>query len=484
MDQQHRALRLCNARLLPIMWMDGFANWGRTVAILITVLLGARAALAQIPSQKPISRTSVCATSGCHTSVLDHPNLHAPVAKKQCLSCHEYNEPAEHTFTLKEASAGDLCISCHGDMASAVTHDPVANKECLNCHDAHGSDQPALLIADPARDLCATCHAKDYEDKDFVHGPVAVGACIVCHDPHSSPKEALLTKSPPDLCVDCHSALVAPADLPPGNIHAPAREDCTTCHDPHASNHRYQLKDDPPQLCFSCHTEFKDWLESAGTKHGPVTDANGCTQCHTPHFSAIPHLQKESQPDLCLRCHNKPLDDHNGKKLVNMQALLANNPDRHGPIRDGSCTACHQPHAENNFRLLHDAYPPEFYAPFAMERYQLCFSCHQPDLVKDKSGTGLTNFRNGDRNLHFVHVNREKGRTCRACHDVHASKKPFHIREAVPFGKGGWMLPINYEKSANGGSCSPGCHRTRSYDRTAANAIGAEKTDASVNKEP
>jgi predicted CXXCH cytochrome family protein len=149
-----------------------------------------------------------------------------------------------------------------------------------------------------------------------------------------------------------------------------------------------------------------------------------------------------------------------------MAALLEENPDHHGPIRDGGCTACHQPHGSAHPRLLLKEYPAEFYAPFAMERYDLCFSCHVSDLVKDKSGRGLTQFRNGDLNLHWLHVNQEKGRTCRACHEVHASQRPFHIRESVPFGSAGWMLAINYTRTEDGGSCLPACHKLRAYDRT------------------
>jgi predicted CXXCH cytochrome family protein len=69
--------------------------------------------------------------------------------------------------------------------------------------------------------------------------------------------------------------------------------------------------------------------------------------------------------------------------------------------------------------------------------------------------------------MHWVHVNQEKGRTCRACHEVHASTHPAHIRDAVPFGNTGWMLELNYQQTAEGGSCSPGCHKPRSYNRTA-----------------
>ena len=76
----------------------------------------------------------------------------------------------------------------------------------------------------------------------------------------------------------------------------------------------------------------------------------------------------------------------------------------------------------------------------------------------------LTDFRNGDLNLHFMHVNKDpRGRTCRACHETHASNLPKHIREKVPYGS--WVLPIQFTKTDTGGSCLPGCHIAKGYDR-------------------
>jgi hypothetical protein len=115
---------------------------------------------------------------------------------------------------------------------------------------------------------------------------------------------------------------------------------------------------------------------------------------------------------------------------------------------------------------LTESYPALFYAPFKVDTFKLCFRCHSQDLALKPTGTGLTKFRNGEKNLHFLHVNQEKGRTCRACHEVHASTRPAHIRDAVPFGNSGWMLKINFEQTPNGGSCAPGCHAPKTYDRT------------------
>jgi predicted CXXCH cytochrome family protein len=117
--------------------------------------------------------------------------------------------------------------------------------------------------------------------------------------------------------------------------------------------------------------------------------------------------------------------------------------------------------------LLSKAYPPEFYSPFKRKLYDLCFQCHDSNVVLKPDGTGLTGFRDGAKNLHYSHVNKETGRTCRACHEVHASKQPFLIRQAVAYGPNGWKLEINYKQTPTGGSCAPGCHKPKTYDHGA-----------------
>jgi predicted CXXCH cytochrome family protein len=165
-------------------------------------------------------------------------------------------------------------------------------------------------------------------------------------------------------------------------------------------------------------------------------------------------------------CHNKALDTPNGK-IPNMEALLAQNKEVHGPIKQKDCSGCHNAHGSDNYRILRKNVSPVFYAAFDPKNYDLCFSCHEKTLVLDARTTTLTGFRNGDQNLHFVHVNKAvKGRTCRACHDAHATNNPRHIRDAVPFGS--WELPVGFQITSEGGSCLPGCHGRFSYDRKSA----------------
>ncbi len=419
-----------------------------------------------VKAMRPDSQTPQCANQTCHTDILARKVQHGPVAQKKCMVCHQYEEVREHSFKL-EQKVSTLCTSCHALSLRNYVHEPVQKGQCTGCHDPHGSEQRFMLLADPTTGLCLKCHQQDIADKKYVHGPVASGACILCHESHSSWENKLLTKKPHDLCLECHSEL-NPKGAQGRHVHQPIKDgQCSVCHDPHASNKRYQLRASGKDLCLDCHTEIENKLERSPVIHGAIDAETGCMGCHRPHFSALPKLQKSTQPQLCLTCHDRPIKLKGQKPLTDMATLLKENPNHHGPIREGSCTACHEPHAGAHFRLLSEEYPAGFYAPFSLDRYKLCFSCHIPDMVLKKSGQGLTQFRSDDVNLHWLHVNQEKGRTCRACHEVHASRQPMHIRDSVPFGDRGWKLQIKFSKTPTGGSCSPGCHKQRDYNRAA-----------------
>ena len=438
------------------------------LAIGMVLAASGAVALAQLggsapPQGEPSPGSQTCAKE-CHKEILDRKVLHGPVAS-DCGACHvQVGQEKDHKFSFV-VDKSELCQRCHALPHEDVMHPPVRDGKCMDCHDPHGSDHRRILLADPKRDLCLRCHKQDLAKSKFIHGPVAVGACIVCHKHHGSSQPHLLVTDPKSLCITCHSEVVAKGDQGV-HMHAALEQGCTRCHDPHASDHRFQLHDDAPGLCLQCHKDHFDQItKNSKVVHGAITAEGGCTGCHEPHSSKLPSLQRGTQPGVCLKCHDKSLAAPDGSHLANMAQLLAQNPDKHGPIREGACTACHSPHAGQHFRLLAEDYPPQFYAPFNLDTFKLCFKCHIPDLVLKPSARGLTQFRDGDRNLHWLHVNQEKGRTCRACHEVHASQRPAHIREAIPFGSSGWMLELNYEKTADGGSCSPGCHKTRTYSR-------------------
>jgi predicted CXXCH cytochrome family protein len=410
----------------------------------------------------PVDRDS-CAE--CHEDVMQHAEVHGPVAVNACDACHVVESAEEHTYTLARTGA-ELCTFCHelNRAGAAVVHRPVAKGECTACHDPHGGSERSLLVAPTVAALCSECH-DDVVDGSHVHGPVAAGACVVCHAPHAAPYPKLLVAEGSALCTNCHATTQTQLESL-RVVHPPAAEACEQCHDAHASDHAMMLVAEPQELCLSCHEPIKDTIEHAPTQHAAVTTGQSCLNCHSPHASDYPRVLKTDMETLCFACHDREIELEDGTKLPDIKAVIDTGRSLHGPVAQDNCAACHVIHGGDHFRLLKKEYPPDFYASFSEERYALCFMCHDRQLLQDARTTTLTDFRNGDRNLHYLHVNREKkGRTCRACHATHASNRANHIRESVPFGRGGWMLPIGFEKLENGGRCAPGCHAPYEYNR-------------------
>jgi predicted CXXCH cytochrome family protein len=409
-----------------------------------------------------LERSASCVTGECHSDVSDYAVSHWSEIDAECRECHAQEED-QHEFTLDEAP--ELCVQCHEELVEGVetaanVHDPA--EDCLDCHDPHGSEVEGMLSAEQ-NELCIDCHDRDdILEEEYEHGPVAKGACSKCHDPHSSPHEKLLRATGSDLCADCHDEVIAEIEAAE-SIHTPAEEgDCTDCHHPHSGPQPKLLFAEKRELCRECHDDVVATAEEARVDHGCVLADDECIQCHSPHAGSGDVNLRMPQVDLCLDCHDKRVES-GGSTLLNMQSWLAENPEWHEPVREGGCSECHDPHGGENFRLLKETFPAKFYAPFEIDTYGLCFSCHERAMVTREVSRKVTEFRDGDRNLHFVHVNRKKGRTCRACHDMHGSSGPFLVREIVPFGK--WSMPIKFERQETGGSCEPGCHRDQKYDR-------------------
>jgi predicted CXXCH cytochrome family protein len=312
------------------------------------------------------------------------------------------------------------------------------------------------------RELCATCHKDNISGMSHVHGPIAAGACDSCHSSHSSKFAKLLPAQGRDLCLSCHAEMktqMASAKF----IHKAVEGNCSDCHDPHASNYTMQIKKDPLTLCSSCHEKQKTAAMNATFKHSVVTKEAACLNCHTAHGGDLAKLMRAEPVQVCMKCHEHDQKDASGRVIKNVAAVMDPAQVKHGPIRDGNCAGCHNTHGSDVSRLLVKTYPAEFYQDFDVAKYDLCFSCHDRQLVQTEKTANLTGFRNGQRNLHFVHVNRDKGRNCRSCHQTHASGNELHVRDSVPFGK--WEMPIRFSKSDTGGSCSPGCHKPYTYDR-------------------
>jgi predicted CXXCH cytochrome family protein len=441
-----------------------------------------RRAVVVVPAAKPtepLPEKAECVTAECHATYKTAAHIHGPVAAASCQSCHMPDQGGHRYPLLRTGNA--LCTFCHavtgtqahqhkaleptaaGSTTNAATAPVSKTGGCLACHDPHTSKAKFLLVTDTVETLCAKCHLVPL--KKYAHQPFAAGQCTMCHQPHQSDYANLLRNGDgPQHCFSCHAdkQRVMTQSL---NVHQPATQSCTTCHSPHATDIPEQLKLPVDVMCLNCHTKVKDQITKARHVHGALTAGN-CASCHDAHASNQPEELKARTDKVCLTCHEKAIGTADGRTIAAMGPVLASK-NLHGPVKAGHCSECHLPHAADQPNLLKQYFPDTFYAKFDVNNYALCFSCHNPEMVLRARTGNLTNFRDGDENLHFVHVNRDdKGRTCITCHDVHGSNLPNHMAASVPFEGSNWSMPINYERMATGGSCTPGCHDKRTYDRS------------------
>ncbi|MBI4587144.1 MAG: hypothetical protein HY717_24290 [Planctomycetes bacterium] len=352
-----------------------------------------------------------CQATGCHAQMLLRPKNHKPAALGACRLCHRATGAQEdHRFNLIRDKK-ELCSFCHSPAPpEKFQHEPYVKGDCLKCHDPHGSTSSHLLLGKSAGDACQTCHNR--QPLKHNHPPVAGGDCNACHETHQSREPHLLRSSEKELCIACHEDILADA-------------------------------------------------AKAQSIHG-VFQEQWCTGCHTAHTSDFEKLLVDRQVNLCLCCHDREIEVQPGKVLASIQDQLSSALYLHGPLKEGKCSPCHHPHFSEHRTLLRGNYPDSPYVEFSSAAYEICFTCHEErNFIEER--TRRTGFRDGDRNLHYLHVNRTKGRRCAICHENHGSKNLKLVRQDFPFGDEEWKLPINYVATKTGGMCDSACHKTASY---------------------
>ncbi len=276
--------------------------------------------------------------------------------------------------------------------------------------------------------------------------------------PFSGSTGSVQVEQQPYECIECHG------DLREHKVmHYPAEDACDNCHEPTGASHPsadstgFCLMDKVPALCYYCHEE----ANNSAHPHQAVASGD-CLGCHNVHGSSEPSLLHLPDPELCLSCHKQDYRTDSTETL-NIRRLVQGNMKVHSAIPGGGCMSCHQAHGSDFRALLVERFPASDYVPANTENFELCFLCHDTDLMEAEETEWGTGFRNGKKNLHHLHINGNKGRNCKMCHNIHGSNQPFLIEEQIGFGS--WEMQMNFVPVEQGGSCLPGCHGKLSYQR-------------------
>jgi predicted CXXCH cytochrome family protein len=279
--------------------------------------------------------------AACHSSVnewLARPHVHAPVAAKECESCHLPHGSDNDRLLADEVPA--LCLGCHDtDAGFRQAHKgyQVADANCLTCHDPHSSTRPKLVmpnehppfaggqctachdqsagasafaLVSDVRSVCTRCHEdiREMAAQPYTHNLGDERSCMNCHNAHTSSTESLLSSRQQTMCLHCHFKDEKYADKSRASVLTHNGMDCTNCHLPHgAANERYFVSN-VIDLCSGCHENAHRTSHPIGEdiidpRSGEQVTCVSCHQLHGADFE--PYLPLDSQMDLCIQCHRR-----------------------------------------------------------------------------------------------------------------------------------------------------------------------------------
>lgn len=406
-----------------------------------------------------------CVTAACHPGLQQT----ARPAHSACDACHE-PDAGGHVYPLRHPS-DQVCRGCHETArANASAHDEAFDEGCTACHQPHTDAGVAMLRGKSAAETCVQCHPSVHAA--VPHPPFANGECGTCHESHGTPFRSLMGHETIEKgCSLCHAEAVQRVAGSP-NSHRGVKGSCSGCHDAHGSDVKGLLATSPRAACIACHPGVDAPAGGGKPVHHPVLQGERCEQCHDPHGSTIPGMLKEPATRTCLNCHGTDVHATDGRTL----AAIPEPGESQSKGGHGSCGPCHTVHGGSDEALMRARASMVPIGSFQASNYAMCFGCHDQSIADER---GATWFRDGDRNLHALHLRAgDQSRGCAACHVVHAAAEPRLIAKQVKFEGSGWQMEMRFELTRKGGRCGAGCHEALEYSREHGGARGRPRGGA------
>ncbi|MBI5696087.1 MAG: hypothetical protein HZC51_10170, partial [Nitrospirae bacterium] len=335
-----------------------------------------------------------------------------------CVNCHDNPgtsaSPNPSHFDVWKGNVFDAPTSWFGTAGSFGTYDPAdggtafsmhpVNSDarvapggsatvahCGTCHDTHGSGNYRLLkkrLGDKT-DITVTATV-DEQGRTQSYGSGMSDFCTACHKSYIQyGTSAGYTRHPVDVSLTAqeltnYNHFQGEKYLP---LEAGNKVTCTTCHFAHGSPYEKMKRMPGNQMCQVCHAKGLDPLAAYADvqyTHGGFSGSGGdCSGCHSMHDKNNRKLLKAAdEKTLCYGCHGP-----DGTALRVWRGDTPSTPDEwdgtggsfgsHSSITGGTiqshhnidgmdevapgggtvrklCGTCHNPHGNNNYRLLRD----------------------------------------------------------------------------------------------------------------------------------
>ncbi|MCX7872116.1 MAG: cytochrome c3 family protein [Verrucomicrobiae bacterium] len=410
--------------------------------------------------------------------------------KIRCLTCHVTHKSPVADGKLLRLNAADLCNECHtrqtntnlahlhaqtgilwtggqyGSYAPAVTALSIDGKSqkgtCINCHRAHGfpntsntSSTYSMLLVENEQNLCITCHDGNPSTPDVrtdfyktYRHPVTSYTARHSQAEYSDPTRYGVTNRHSE-CVDCHNPHLVEKDVTPplkpyvsGKLKGVARVSVTNISTT-TVNFTFRPPSDPApikeyEICFTCHSSFTTQ---------PVGQSNLALEFNT------------------LNASYHPVEAPGKNTNINQNAFV--NGWRGDSIM--YCSDCHQsdnpevksPHGSQYRYILKKPYTASS-SSRTMSNNEICFDCHNYDTyANDQANNTIKAYSRFNppayNRGHTYHVGNRRY-PCYACHDTHGSANQ---RFLLITGRNPGMN--SYTMTANGGTCAPTCHSSKTY---------------------
>jgi DmsE family decaheme c-type cytochrome len=160
---------------------------------------------------EPVEVQNAKCMGACHTKDVKRMFWESGVHESHgvsCTDCHSTHRPQTTKAILTKPTVTETCNACHVEMKRHLyersTHPVKEGKmSCTSCHNPHGSQAPAMMVANSINDTCYKCHAEFRSPVLWEHAPVKEN-CNNCHAPHGSNHDKLLRTTIFRLCQSCH----------------------------------------------------------------------------------------------------------------------------------------------------------------------------------------------------------------------------------------------------------------------------------------